>query len=284
MNEQTAAAPGPAPESTFIDAPKRWPRLGLDELWRYRSVAYALARRNLKARYRQTLLGIVWVLIQPLSLMIIFSIAFTFILRGGYGGVPYPVFFISGLAIWGPSLKIMSEGTMSLIANQQLVTKVYLPRPLLPGSIALTAFVDLAFTLIALEFVLLLYGYAPSLLYLALPFFILVSFTFMLGLGYFLSALNVNFRDVQVAMPFFERVLFFASPLLYPAQTVPEQWWPLYYLNPMALVLTGFRWVVADMPPPPPYAFAEGTIVAVLVLVGGFIFFRKREHTFADVL
>ena len=277
-------APGPAPESTLIEAPLRQPNLALGELWRYRSVATALARRNLKARYRQTLLGVAWVLIQPLSLMIILSGFFSLIARQGYDGVPFPVFFISGLAIWGPALKIMAEGSQSLVANQQLVTRVYLPRPLIPVSVMLTAFVDLAFTLVALEVILLVFGYTPSLTYLALPFFIAVAFTTMLGAAFVMSAINVAYRDVQVAMPFLERLLFFVSPLLYPAQLIPEPWLPLYYLNPMALVLTGFRWAVAEMPPPPAYAVVEGTVVAILSLVVGFLVFRRREPTFADML
>lgn len=244
----------------------------------------ALARRNLKARYRQTAFGVIWVLIQPLSLMIVFSIFFGLIAREGFGGVPYPVFFISGLAIWGPAMKIMTEGSNSLVVNQQLVTRVYLPRALLPVSIMLTAFVDLAFTLVALEIVLLLFGFMPSINYLAIPFLVAVAFTTMLGAGLLLGALNVAYRDVQVAMPFLDRLLFFLSPLLYPAQLVPEQWQPLFYLNPMALVLAGFRWAVAEMPPPPWYAWIEGPVVALLILVVGYVVFKRREPGFADLL
>lgn len=284
MKTQSAVTPSPAPESTYIEAPRRWPALALGELWRYRSVGTALARRNLKARYRQTLLGIAWVLIQPLALGLVMAFFFNLIAREGYFGIPYAAWFVTGLAIWVPAMKVMSEGATSLVSNQQLITRVYLPRPLIPISVALTTLVDLTFTLIAAFIVLLLFGFRPTTLYLLLPFFIAVSYAFMVGVALFMSALNVAYRDVQVAMPFIERLMFFMSPLLYPAQLIPEQLWPLYYLNPMALVLTGFHWILVDAPPPPTFAYFEGTIVAVAWLVGGFIVFRRREPSFADML
>ena len=269
---------------TIIKAPGRWPGWGFDELYRYRSVAVKLALRSLKARYRQTVVGVAWVLIQPLALTIVISIFLSFLARSSYFGIPFPVFLITGLAIWRPALKVFNEGTLSLVNNQQLVTRVYLPRPLIPFSVALASLVDLGFTLIAMEVVLLLYGYWPSLTYLALPFLVLVAYMTTLGLCFFASALNVAYRDVVVAMPFLDQMWFFMSPLLYPAQIVPEQLWPLYYLNPMALVLGGFRWALVGAPALPWWAWLEGSVVAVLLLVGGFVYFRMREPSFADVL
>jgi lipopolysaccharide transport system permease protein len=284
VSQETTATPGPAAESTKIAAPARWPALELGELWRYRSVGTALAMRNLKARYRQTLLGVAWILIQPLALGLIMAFFFSLIARDGYYDVPFAVWFITGLAIWGPLTKIMNEGAISLVSNQNLVTRVYLPRPLIPISVALTTLVDLAFTMVAAFVVLLLFGYRPSALYVLLPFFIAVGYVTMIGAGLFLGALNVAFRDVQVAIPFIERLLFFMSPLLYPAHLVPEELWPLYYLNPLALVLTGFHWILVQAPAPPPFAFVEGTVMAFASLAIGFIVFRKREPTFTDVL
>jgi lipopolysaccharide transport system permease protein len=284
VNSDIDSARGPAAESTYITAPRRWPALQLGELWRYRSVATALARRNLKARYRQTLLGVVWVLIQPLALGLIMAYFFNLIAREGYFGVPFAAWFITGLAIWGPVMKIMGEGSLSLVSNQNLVTRVYLPRPLIPVSVALTTLVDLAFTLVAAFVVILLFGFRPTALYLLLPFFIVVAYIAMIGASLFLGAINVAYRDVQVAIPFIERLLFFLSPLLYPAELVPEALLPVYYLNPMALVLTGFQWVMLEAAPPPAYAYVEGTAVAILMLVVGLIVFRKREPSFSDVL
>jgi len=269
---------------TLIKTPGRWPGLGLDELYRYRSVALKLALRNLKARYRQTVLGVAWVLIQPLALMLVLAFFFSLLVREGYFGIPFPVWFITGLAIWGPAMKILNEGTQSLVANQQLVKNVYLPRPLIPFSVALASLVDLAFTLIAMQVVLLLFGYTPSLTYLALVPLIVVAYMTTLGLAFLLSAVNVAYRDASAALPFLERMWFFMSPLLYPAQWVPEQWWPLYYLNPMALVLGGFRWALVGAPAVPWWAWLESSLVAVALLIGGYIYFRMREASFADVL
>jgi homopolymeric O-antigen transport system permease protein len=258
--------------------------MALGELWRYRSVGTALARRNLKARYRQTLLGVLWVLIQPLALGLIMAFFFELIARQGYDGIAFPAWFITSLAIFGPLAKIMNEGAVSLVANQSLVTRVYLPRPLIPISVALTTLVDLAFTMVAAFVVILLFGFRPTPLYLLLPFFAAVGYAMMTGAALLLGAVNVAYRDVQVAIPFIERLLFFISPVLYPASLVPEGLLPLYYLNPMALVLNGFQWVMLEATPPPAYAYVEGTAMAFLILVVGLVVFRQREPSFADVL
>ncbi len=267
-----------------IQPPGRSPDLALGELYRYRGVAIKLALRSISAHYRQTLIGIAWVLIQPLALMVVFSVFIGLLSRSSPAGIPYPVFFITGLAIWIPALQVFNEGTTSLLNNQQLVTRVYLPRPLIPLSVALASLVDLFFTLIATQAILLLYGYLPSLAYLALPFLIAVAYMTMLGAAYFTSATNVAYRDVGVALPFVSQFWFFASPLLYSVEIVPERWWPLYYLNPMALVLGGFHWALAGAPAVPWWAWLESSMVAALLLVGGYVYFRWREPTFADLL
>jgi lipopolysaccharide transport system permease protein len=272
------------PPPTFIETPGRWPRWGLRELWDRRSIALVLARRNLRVRYRQTVLGIAWVLVQPLSLMLVFSIFFGLLVGRSYYDMPYPVFFLTALTLWLPTIKVVEEGTMSLIANQQLVSRVYMPRALIPVSIAIASAVDLFFLLIALAVTLVLFSIPIDVPLLGAPFLIVVAYVTGLGGAFWLSALNVAYRDVQVGMPFIERLWFFASPILYPASIVPAQFLPLYYLNPMALVTEGARWAFAGAPAPPLYAWAEGTVVAVLLLVTGYAFFRKREATFADVL
>lgn len=284
MNQPASSAPRRDSETTYIAVPGRWPTLAFGELWRHRAVGTALARRNLMARYRQTVLGVVWVLIQPLALGLIMAFFFNLIARNGYFDIPFAAWFITGLAIWGPVTKIMMEGATSLVSNQNLINRVYLPRPLIPISVAITTLVDLAFTLVAAFVVLLLFGFLPSVLYLWLPFFIAVGYIMMIGASMFLGAINVAYRDVQVAIPFIERLLFFMSPLLYPAQLVPEALQPVYYLNPMALVLTGFQWVMLEAPAPPAYAFIEGTVMAIVMLFVGFWVFRKREPSFADLL
>lgn len=271
-------------QPTLIEAPGRWPRLALGEMWRYRSIARVLASRNLKVRYRQTVLGVAWVLIQPLSLMLVFSIFFGLLARQSYFDIPYPVFFLCAIAIWLPTLKVVNEGTLSLSANQQLVTRVYVPRALIPFSVAIASLVDLGFMLVALGVTLLVFGFMPLLTILSLPLLILIAYLTGLGIAYWFAAINVEYHDVQVGLPFFERMWFFLSPILYPAQIVPEAFQPLFYLNPMAVVMTGLRWALAGAPPPPPYAWVEGIVVSVLLLVTGYLIFQRREPTFADVL
>jgi lipopolysaccharide transport system permease protein len=267
-----------------IEPTGRGQGLGLGELWRYRSIALVLAKRNLKARYRQTLVGIAWVLLQPLILMIVFSIFFSLIARADRYGLPYPVFFLCGLVIWLPTVKTLNEGTISIVANIQLVTRIYLPRAFLPLSVAISTLVDLAFTFVALMLILLRFGYLPTLTALAMPIFILVAYVAVIGLTFWLSALNTTYRDVQVMLPFLAQVWFFSSPLLYPAEVIPAEFQPLYYLNPMALAMTGSRWALAGSPAPPDFGWILGITSSLVILASGYLFFHRRETTFSDVL
>jgi lipopolysaccharide transport system permease protein len=280
----TASDTTATPPPTIIAAPGRWPDPGLRELWRHRSIAVVLARRNLNVRYRQTILGVAWVLIQPLSLMLVFSIFFGWLGGDAYYGIPFPVFFLTALTLWLPAMKVVTEGTASLLANAQLVTRVYVPRALIPASVAVASMIDLIFLLISLAVTLALFLIPPSPALLAVPFLVLVAYATGLGVSYWFSALNVAYRDVQVGLPFIDRIWFFSSPILYPAEIVPEAFQPIYFLNPMALVIEGARWAFAGAPPPPPIAWVEGTGVAALLLVTGYLFFRRREPMFADVL
>lgn len=278
---EPAKAP-PAP--TIIEPPGRWPSAALGELWRYRSIAMVLTKRNLMVRYRQTAVGVGWVLLQPLALVLVFTVFFGLIGRFGNVGVAFPVFYLSALWLWMPMTKVLTEGTGSILANMQLVTRVYVPRALIPLSVTASTFVDLLFLFLALEVVLLFFGLLPSVRLLALPILILVGYVTVLGLSYLLAALNTRYRDVQLALPFLIQLWFFTTPIVYPASWIPSEWEALYYLNPMALVVTGSRWVFADMPPPPAVAWPVAVIVSVLTLVVGYLYFRHREPTFADDL
>jgi lipopolysaccharide transport system permease protein len=275
------SSPGPI----VIEAAGRGRGLGLGELWRYRSVGFVLAKRNLKARYRQTIVGVAWVLIQPLVLMIVFSVFFSLIARPDRYGLPYPVFFLCAIAIWLPSVKVLNEGTISIVANPHLVTRVYLPRAYLPLSVAIATLVDLAFTLGALLLILLRFGYVPTLPgLLVVPLLILIAYATVIGLTFWLAALNTAYRDVQVMLPFLTQVWFFSSPLLYPAEVIPAEFQAIYFLNPMALVFTGSRWALAGSTPPPDLAWVLGILVAFLTLASGYAFFHRREPNFSDVL
>jgi lipopolysaccharide transport system permease protein len=198
--------------------------------------------------------------------------------------MPYPVFFLCALTIWLPATKVLSEGTSSLIANSQLVTRIYLPRAHIPLSVAFSTLIDLGFSFIALEVILLRYGYLPTPTLVAIPVFIFAAYATALGLAFMTSTLNAVYRDVEVMLPFLVQIWFFASPLLYPSSAIPEQFQPIYYLNPMALAFTGMRWAVAGAPAPPEYAWILGLGVSVALLIGGFLFFQKRASTLSDVL
>jgi lipopolysaccharide transport system permease protein len=283
-DSRAGATGGRSKRSTMILPPGRGTGWGLDELWRFRSLAFVLARRSLKVRYRQTLLGIAWVLLQPLTLTLVFSVFFSLIARGEAYGIPYPVFFLCALAIWQPVIKIVNEGTVSIVGNVQLVTGVYMPRALIPISVALATVVDLVFELIALLLVLLFFGFVPTLTVLVVPFFVVVAYATAVGLAFVLSALNTTYRDVQVMLAFLVQLWFFTSPLLYPASVVPPDLQPFYYLNPLALVMEGSRWAFTGTAVPPDYAWFLGTGVAAMLLVLGYLFFHRRAPTFSDVL
>jgi lipopolysaccharide transport system permease protein len=267
---------------TVIQPPKAWPGLGLTEFWRLRSICLVLTRRNLMVRYRQTIVGAAWSLIQPLLLMIVFTIFFGFLGRGETLGLPFPVFYLLGLIPYQMVSKIIAEGTGSVVGNSPLVTRVYFPRAYFPTSVALAALSDFGLALIPTAGLLLYFGITISPNIIFAPFFVVVAWFAGLGLTYLLSALNVVFRDIAQLVPFFTQVLVFLSPVIYTSAIIPEPYRALYFLNPLALVVEGFRWSIAGSPPPPLYAFVIGPTVTVLLVVVGYVAFRKREPLFAD--
>ncbi len=280
-----APRPGrPDPAATIIRPPGRWPGLGLTEVWRYRSICLVLARRNLMVRYRQTLIGAGWVIIQPVLLMIVFTVFFGLLARVPTDGLPFPVFFFLGLLPWQMVAKILSEGSTSVVANSTLVTRVYLPRVYFPTSVAMASLVDLAFGFVALAILLALFGIIPGAAIMVAPVLIAIALVAGLGVAYWLSALHVAYRDVGQLLPFLVQVWMFSSPIIYPSSIIPEPYRALYYLNPMALIVEGFRWGFAGAAPPPIQAWALGTGMAATLLVTGYLFFRHRERTFSDLV
>ncbi len=269
---------------TILRPPTRWPGWGLREAWDFRSICMVLARRALKVRYRQTVVGVAWALIQPLALVLIFTIFFGLLARLPSQGVPYPLFYMSGLAIWQVVSKVLSEGTGSVVANGALVNRVYFPRVYFPLSTAIASLVDLAVNGIALAFLMVLYGFLPGIGIITLPILIVVAYAVSLGLAMLLAALNVAYRDVGVMLPLLTQIWFFITPLIYASTIIPERFQWLYYLNPMALVVTGMRWALLGTPPPPWFAWPEGVVISLLVLAGGYLVFRRRETAFADIV
>lgn len=277
-------ADDPSIRTTTIRPAVGWPGLDLKEVWRYRSLCLVLTRRLLKVRYRQTVIGVGWAVGQPLMLMVMFSIVFGALARLPTEGIPFPVFYFCGLAVWGVVTKVLTEGTLSITSNAALVDRVYFPRVYLPISVALSSVVDLLFNGLALIVMLLLFDVRPTTFIVLTPLLIAIAYMTSLGVAMWLGALNVEYRDVTVVLPVFVQLWFFATPIIYPASIVPPQWELLYYANPMALVVTGIRAGFAGTPPPPVEAWPVSMIVAVLLFVIGYLFFRRRAATFADIV
>ena len=277
-----ASQPQPAMTVTVIEPPGRWPGLGLGEFWRLRRICLVLTRRNLMVRYRQTVIGAAWSLLQPILLMIVFTVFFGFLGRGLTNGLPFPVFYLLGLVPYQMVSKILSEGNSSVVGNSALVTRVYFPRIYFPTSVALASLTDFMIALIPIAALLVVFNLVPGPTVVFAPMLVAVAWFAALGIAYLFSALNVAYRDITQLMPFFTQLLMFISPIIYSSTIIPEPYRMLYYLNPFALVVEGFRWSLANGPVPPWYAWILGPVVAGGLLFVGYVFFRTREPLFAD--
>ena len=264
--------------------PRGWPGLGLGELWRFREICLVLAKRDLKVRYRQTLVGATWAVVQPLLLMTVFTVFFGIFGRLPTDDLPFPVFYLLGLVPWQMVAKNINQGSTSVVANTSLVTRVYVPRAYFPMAVALETLVDLAMAAIPLVALLLIFNIIPGPAIVCIPVFIAIAWIAGLGIAFWLSALNVAYRDISQLLPFLVQVGMFASPIIYPANLVPEAYRSLYSLNPMVLVVSGLRWAVGGAPPPSAATLLIGSTVAVLLIVSGYVFFRGRERHFADFI
>ncbi len=285
MSAEAAAASSVAKhEWTENRAPSRGlPRLELGELWRYRELALVLALRDLKVRYKQTVLGLAWVILQPLAAVVIFTLIFGRLADIPSEGLPYAVFAYSGLVLWGYFSGALDSVAQSLVQNRDLVTKTYFPALVAPLAFALPGLVDLLVSLPMVGLVMAIYGVAPGLALALLPVWIAACYVVVIASGLFLSALNVQYRDVRHTMTFLIQVWLFASPVVYPSSLVDGAWLYAYALNPMVTVLDGFRWSLVDGPAPGP----EGLVslaVTIALLAGGLLYFLRSERRFADLI
>jgi lipopolysaccharide transport system permease protein len=254
------------------------------ELWRYRELLVALTWRNVLVRYKQTALGIAWAVVQPLALMLIFTVVFAHFGGLGTEGVPPPIYYFTALLPWTFFQTAVSQSSMSLVGNANVLRKVYFPRLLLPISTVLTALVDFALAALVLAGLAIWYGYYPGFPeVLALVPLVALALVTALAAGLWLSALNVRFRDVQYAVPFLAQMWSFASFVQVPPTKFPEPWRTLFGLNPMAGVVAGFRSVLLGRPAPGAMIWLS-VVVALVALVGGLVYFRRQERTFADVV
>jgi lipopolysaccharide transport system permease protein len=269
--------------STIVIRPSRgWVSLDLRDLWRYRELLYFLTWRDIKVRYKQTVFGAAWAILQPFFTMIVFSVFFGQLVRVPSDGIPYPIFAYSGLLPWQLFSQAVTRSGNSLVSNRHLITKIYFPRLAIPISAVLAGLVDFGIAFVVLLVMMVYYHIAPTVAVLTLPFFLLLAVAAALGVGLWLSALNLKYRDVGYTIPFLTQFWLFATPVVYPSSLIPEKWRALYGLNPMAGVVEGFRWALLGKAPPGPFlAISVGAVM--LLLIGGLYYFRRMEKTFADV-
>ncbi len=254
------------------------------ELWEYRELLYALVGRELKVRYKQTAIGVSWVILQPLITVLIFTVIFGKLAKIPSDGVWYPVFALTALLPWTYFSQAVSRATVALVGNANLVNKVYFPRILLPLSMVIAPLVDLALSM-ALLFVLLVYAGIPlTLRVMTLPIFVVMAMLTAFGVSLFVSAANVKYRDVGHAIPFVIQIWMFVSPIVYPASLVPDHWKWLYGLNPLTGVIDGFRWALLGQTAPDLIVMAASFAVFCIVLLAGLVYFRHMERQFADVI
>jgi lipopolysaccharide transport system permease protein len=261
-----------------------WFSLDLRELWAYRELAYFLAWREIKVRYKQTAIGVAWAVLQPLAMMLVFTVFFGKLGNLPSDGIPYPLFTFAALLPWQLFSRTITECTNSLVADQRLITKVYFPRIIIPLATTLSAIVDFAISAGLLVALMLFYGIFPGIEVVWLPVFILLMLIAALGVGFWLSALNVEYRDVRHALPFVNQFWLFVTPVVYSSSLVPERWQVLYGINPMVGVIEGYRWALLGVGKGPSPMLIVSAVIAVALFVSGIIWFHRREQTFVDTL
>jgi lipopolysaccharide transport system permease protein len=270
-----------------ITPPSRWWVLPVGELWDHRELLYFFVWRELKVRYKQTVVGAAWAVLQPFLTMLIFSLFFGKLANIPSGGLPYPVFYYSALLPWMYFSSSLQNATGKIVENQNVITKVYFPRLLLPISSVVSGLVDFAISFVMFVAIMIYYRIRPGWAILMLPIFLLLAVLTALGVGLWLSALNALYRDVRYVVPFLVQFWMFASPVVYPSSLVSAKWpkWAwLYGLNPMVGVIEGFRWSLTGTGNPPGRMVLASSAAVLLVLVCGLMYFQKMETTIADVV
>jgi len=270
--------------TVIIEPRKSLLHLDLKAIWEYRELLFFLVWRDLKVRYRQTIIGIGWVVLQPLMTMALFTAVFGNFAKIPSDGVPYPIFTYSALLPWNLFATSLTRGTESVVGNAQLISKIYFPRLLLPISGILSPTVDFAISFVILAVMMIWFRTLPTWGVLALPFFLILALLTALAVGLWLSALNVRYRDVGHTIPFLVQLWMFASPVAYPVSLVPERWRVLYSLNPMAGVIEGFRWALLGKESPDFEVIVISSMMVTTLLISGVVFFKHTERTFADVI
>ena len=271
-----------APSIVRIEPPRGWLDLRLGEVWAYRELLYFFVWRDIKVRYKQTVIGVAWVVLQPLLTMGVFTLFFGRLAKLPSDGLAYPVFYFTALVPWNYFSTALQSCTAVVVDNQRVITKVFFPRLVLPLSAVVSGLVDFAIGFVVLGIVLAIYGIRPGLAALWLPVLLLLAVLTALGVGLWMSALNALYRDVKYVVPFLIQFWMFASPVAYPSSLVPQRWRWLYGLNPMAGVIDGFRWALTGHGQPPGALLLASSGMVVAVVLGGLFFFQRMEGAIAD--
>jgi lipopolysaccharide transport system permease protein len=272
------------PAIVIIQPSRRWELPNLSNLWEYRELLYFLVWRDIKVRYKQTLLGALWAILQPFLTMVVFSVFFGSLARVPSDGIPYPIFSYTALLPWQLFARVLNESGKSIVSNRDLITKVYFPRLLIPMATVLAGLVDFGISALVFLGMMLYYGIVPTVNIFTLPLFLLLAVVTAFAVGLWLSALNAKYRDVGYMIPFLAQFWLFATPIAYPSSLVPESWRTWYGLNPMVGVVEGFRWALLGTTSSPSLLIIVSTLAVVIILIAGLYYFRQMEKTFADIV
>ena len=276
------------PSSTteyVIKPPKGLISINLPELWRFRELLYIFVWRDLKVRYKQTALGIIWAIFQPLIMMIIFTLFFGVFAKIPSDGAPYPIFVYSGLLLWNYFSHALTNASESLVSNQGIIQKIYFPRLFFPLSTIITPIIDFVFALLVFFGLMAYYHYSPGILGIVLiPVFLIIAILTATGLGLLTASLNVKYRDVRHILPFFIQTLFFLTPVIYPINIIPAKYHWIIDLNPMAGTITSARNALLHTAPVNWLLLGLSFVGAFLLLLFGLYYFRKTERYFADII
>jgi lipopolysaccharide transport system permease protein len=282
--DSTTAPHGVAAPEILIRPAGRWTSLQPRELWEYRELLYFLTKRQVQIRYKQSFVGIGWAVLQPLVLTFVFALFLGRLARVGSEGLPYPVFALTAFVPWLFFSQALSEATRSLVAESELLSKVYFPRIVIPVSRILSLLLDLVIALAVVLVVVFLYGVGLNSAAFLMPLFLVLAFATAVGIGVFLAALNVRYRDVQVIVPTLVLLWLFATPVVYPGSLVTGAWQYVYALNPLVSVIEGVRWTLLGTPAPEPAVIAISIGVAVVALLAAALYFSRTERSFADII
>lgn len=269
---------------TVIRPSSGWGLPDLRELWDYRELLYFFVWRDVTVRYKQTVLGAAWAILQPFFTMVVFSLFFGRLAGVPSDGLPYPVFSFSALVVWQLFATGLNQGANSVVKHQNLVKKIYFPRLALPTSAVLSGIVDFAIAFVVLLALMAYYGFAPTMRMVWLPALIAFALLTSLAVSYWLSALNTRYRDFQYITPFIVQAWLFITPIAYPSSLLPDQWRVLYAVNPMAGVVEGFRWALLGADTRPSGMILVSGLVTLGLLLSGLVYFRRLERTMADVV